>query len=71
MMLAAWNEDIGSCPAHLPEGTLARLLGVPEGVLVNRVAALGYVDPEHAAPPASVPAAPPALGGDDSPGTVV
>ncbi|HXJ77658.1 MAG TPA: nitroreductase family protein [Candidatus Methylomirabilis sp.] len=54
MMLAAWNDGIGSCPAHLPEAELARLLGIPEGVFVNRVIGLGYVDPDHAAPPASV-----------------
>ena len=29
MMLAAWNEGIGSCPAHLPEAELAKLLGIP------------------------------------------
>src|SRR6185369_9500261 len=30
MMLAAWNEGIGSCPAHLPEAEVAALLGIPE-----------------------------------------
>jgi nitroreductase len=54
MMLAAWNDGIGSCPAHLPEAELARLLGIPEGVFVNRVIGLGYVDSEQAAPPPSV-----------------
>ncbi len=54
IMLAAWNDGIGSCPAHLPEAELARLLHVPQGVFVNRVIGLGYVDPEHAAPPSSV-----------------
>ena len=54
MMLAAWNDGIASCPAHLPEAELARLLAIPEGLFVNRVIGLGYVDPEHAAPPASV-----------------
>ena len=54
MMLAAWNDGIGSCPAHLPEAEVARLLGVPDGLFVNRVIGLGYVDPERAAPPASV-----------------
>jgi nitroreductase len=54
MMLAAWNDGIGSCPAHLPEPELARLLGIPEGVFPNRVIGFGYVDPERAAPPRSV-----------------
>ena len=54
MMLAAWNDGIGSCPAHLPEGEVARVLGVPAGLFVNRVIGLGYVDPARAAPPASV-----------------
>lgn len=53
MMLAAWNEGIGSCPAHLPEAELARILGIPEGLFINRVIGFGYVDPERAgAPPA-------------------
>ena len=54
MMLAAWSDGIGSCPAHLPEPEVARLLGIPDDVVVNRVVAFGYVDPAHAAPPASV-----------------
>jgi nitroreductase len=54
MMLAAWNDGIGSCPAHLPELGLARFLGVPGGAFINRVIGFGYVDPERAAPPASV-----------------
>ncbi len=29
MMVAAWNDGIGSCPAHLPEADVARLLGIP------------------------------------------
>ncbi len=28
MMLAAWSEGVGSCPAQLPERELGRLLGV-------------------------------------------
>jgi nitroreductase len=54
MMLAAWNEGIGSCPAHLPEAELAALLGIPGDLVVNRVIGFGYVPPERAAPPASV-----------------
>jgi nitroreductase len=54
MMLAAWADGVGSCPAHLPEAEVARLLGVPDGLSVNRVIGLGYVDPERAAPPAAV-----------------
>ena len=54
MMLAAWSEGVGSCPAHLPEPEVARLLGIPEGVSVNRVIGFGYVEPERAAPPPSV-----------------
>jgi len=54
MMLAAWNDGIGSCPAHLPEPGLARLLGIPDGLAINRVIGFGYVDPARAAAPASV-----------------
>jgi nitroreductase len=51
MMVAAWNDGIGSCPAHLPEAELATLLGIPAGIHVNRVIAFGYVDPARAAAP--------------------
>jgi nitroreductase len=54
MMLAAWNDRIGSCPAHLPEVDLARLLDVPDGLFINRVIGFGYVDPARATPPKSV-----------------
>jgi nitroreductase len=54
MMVAAWADGIGSCPAHLPEGELTKLLGIPSAVLVNRVIGFGYVDPARAAAPASV-----------------
>lgn len=54
MMLAAWNEGIGSCPAHLPEAALAKLLGIPGTLHMNRVIGFGYVDPARAAPPSSV-----------------
>jgi nitroreductase len=54
MMVTAWRDGIGSCPAHVPEAELGRLLGVPDGLHVNRVIGFGYVDPEWAAPPPSV-----------------
>jgi len=54
MMVAAWGEGIGSCPAHLPEAAVARLLGIPKDVHVNRVIGFGYVDPARAAAPKSV-----------------
>lgn len=54
MMLAAWRDGIGSCPAHLPEVDVASLLGIADGLFVNRVIGFGYVDPARAAPPASV-----------------
>jgi nitroreductase len=54
MMVAAWGEGIGSCPAHLPEAEVAKLLKIPAGLFVNRVIAFGYVDPERARAPKSV-----------------
>jgi nitroreductase len=54
MMLAAWNDGIGSCPAHLPEADLARLLDIPNDMVINRVIDFGYVDPARAAAPKSV-----------------
>ena len=54
MMLAAWSLGIGSCPAHLPEADLAKLLGIPATVSINRVIGFGYVDPDRAAAPPSV-----------------
>ena len=54
MMVAAWGEGIGSCPAHLPERELARLLRIPPEMVINRVVAFGYVDPARTAPPSSV-----------------
>jgi nitroreductase len=54
MMVAAWNDGIGSCPAHLPESEVARLLDVPPAMHVNREVAFGYVDPARAKAPASV-----------------
>lgn len=54
MMLAAWGDGIGSCPAHVPEAELATLLGIPAGLHINRVIGFGYIDPGRATPPASV-----------------
>jgi nitroreductase len=54
MMIAAWNEGVGSCPAHLPEPDVARLLGIPSAIVINRVIGFGYVDPARAAAPSSV-----------------
>jgi nitroreductase len=54
MMVAAWGEGIGSCPAHLPERDVARLLHIPPEMVINRVVAFGYVDPARTAPPSSV-----------------
>jgi len=54
MMLAAWRDGIGSCPAHLPEARVAELLGIADGHHINRVIGFGYVDPARAAAPASV-----------------
>ena len=54
MMLAAWADGIGSCPAHLPEADVAQRLGIPAGVHVNRVIGFGYVDPARAAAPKAV-----------------
>ena len=31
MMLAAWRDGIGSCPAHLPEAGVGKVLGVATG----------------------------------------
>ena len=54
MMLAAWSDGIGSCPAHLPESELGRMLGVPAELHVNRVIGFGYIDPARMAPPKRV-----------------
>jgi nitroreductase len=54
MMVAAWGEGIGSCPAHVPEVEVAKLLGIPAELHVNRVIAFGYVDPARATAPKSV-----------------
>jgi nitroreductase len=54
MMLAAWGDGIGSCPAHLPEADVRHLLLIPDALAVNRVIGFGYVDPGRAAPPRAV-----------------
>jgi nitroreductase len=54
MMLAAWNEGVGSCPAHPPVDEVARIVGTPPTLTINRVIGLGYIDPARATPPASV-----------------
>ena len=54
MMVAALGEGIASCPAHLPEAAVARLLGIPQGVHVNRVIGFGYADPSRSQAPKSV-----------------
>lgn len=54
MMLAAYNDGVGSCPAHLPEKTLGELLGVPGDLEINRVIGFGYIDPVKSGPPPGV-----------------
>ncbi len=54
MMITAWNDGIGSCPAHLPETELAKLLGIPDTIRINRVIGFGYIDPLRAGPPKRV-----------------
>ena len=54
MMVVAWRDGIGSCPAHVPETELGALLGVPAPIQLNRLIAFGYIDPERAAPPRGV-----------------
>jgi nitroreductase len=54
MMVAAWGDGIGSCPAHLPEAELAKVLDIPPAIAVNRVIGFGYVDRPRAAPPPAV-----------------
>lgn len=33
------RDGVGSCPAHLPEADVARILSIPEGIAINRVVA--------------------------------
>ena len=54
MMVVAWGDGVGSCPAHVDEAQLGALLRVPAGLHVNRLIAFGYIDPARAMPPRSV-----------------
>jgi len=54
MMLAAYNDGIGSCPAHVSEEKLRELFGIPPEIVINRVIGFGYIDPERAGPPPAV-----------------
>ena len=54
MMVVAWGEGVGSCPAHVDEAKLGALLGVPPGLHVNRLLAFGYVDAARPGVPKSV-----------------
>jgi nitroreductase len=54
MMVVAWGDGVGSCPAHVDEAQLGALLRVPAGLHVNRLIAFGYIDPARALPPRSV-----------------
>jgi nitroreductase len=47
MILAAWSDGVGSCPAALHDDTCARaLLGVPEGWDIQMALSFGYPDPD-------------------------
>src|SRR5262247_1786837 len=54
MMVTAWNEGISSCPAHVPESELAKELGIPDSVFINRVIGFVYVGSAQSKAPASV-----------------
>jgi nitroreductase len=54
MMVVAWAEGVSSCPAHVDEAKLGALLGVPPALHVNRLIAVGYVDPARPGVPRSV-----------------
>src|SRR4029453_4846330 len=54
LMLAAWNDGIGSSAAHPPRARGGARVGLPPALSVNRVIGLGPVDPGRARPPASV-----------------
>lgn len=53
-MVAAWDDGIGSCPAHLPEAEPARLLDIPDEMFITRVIGFGCIDPTRATAPKSV-----------------
>lgn len=51
MMLAAWDEGVGSCPASMHDAVAAaKVLGLPEGYTVANTVAFGY--PAHLPDPA-------------------
>lgn len=54
MMVVAWADGVGSCPAHVDEGKLGAMLGVPPALHVNRIIAFGYVDPARPGVPKTV-----------------
>lgn len=54
MMLAAYNDGFGSCPAHLPESRLQELLAIPGDMVPNRVLGFGKIDPDRDRPPRAV-----------------
>ena len=54
MMLAAFNDGVGSCPAHLPEARLGAMLGIPAEMEINRVIGFGYINPARSGPPPGV-----------------
>lgn len=54
MMVSAWADGVGSCPAHVPEAALGALLGVPKDLHVNRIIGFGYINPDKRAAPRSV-----------------
>lgn len=52
MMLAAWNEGIGSCIASMHrEDDAKRVLGVPEEFTLQQVISFGYPTREYIRPP--------------------
>ena len=54
MMLAAYNDGIGSCPAHVSEEKLRELFGIPGELFINRVIGFGFINPGRAGPPPGV-----------------
>lgn len=52
MMLAAWNEGVGSCIASMHrEGDAKRVLGVPGEFTIQQVISFGYPTKEYVHPP--------------------
>ena len=54
MMVVAWADGVGSCPAHVDEARLGALLGVPPGLHVNRLLSFVHGDPARPGVPKSV-----------------